>query len=78
MNNNSGFFDHSVSKINHRSQTITGPTYICKIYRCGHKSVTGTAYCECHTSPLRTGLAPFQYGSAPIVHVTNANIKDRK
>jgi hypothetical protein len=45
---------------------ISGPTYICKIYKCGMLSVPTTCYCEGHTSPLRTGLDLFMPGSAPV------------
>jgi hypothetical protein len=52
--------------LNRSSQHIDRPCYICKIYLCGKKSVSGTSYCEDHTSPLRTGKPLFSEGAAPI------------
>lgn len=55
------------TKVNKINNHINGPTYICKVYLCGQKSIESTCYCNMHTSPLRTGKPLFTRGSAPII-----------
>ena len=59
------------------SNHITGVTYECKIYMCGKRAMSGSCYCQEHTSPLRTGKPVFSPESAPVIkiHPWRANVK---